>query len=229
MRDNKIGQNVRMYRDVLIRESAIGDNSLVGDDSFITGCEIEENVIVERRNMLFNSKIGSRTTLGWNNTIRNAEIGKYCSIAWNCTIGGAEHPLHRLTTSFFPVDKTYGVVEDTDFSEIERTYSKPLIIGNDVWIAAGVQVKRGVTIGDGAVLGGGGIFTKDVPPYEIWAGVPAKKIGQRFSDEIIADLMELKWWNWPKDIIKSNIELFRKDMTLAALNDIKERLIIAQL
>ena len=142
MKDNQFGLNVRIYKDVLIRESSIGDNSLVGDDGFITGCEIGENVIVERRNMLFNSRIGTRTTLGWNNTIRNAEIGKYCSIAWNCTIGGAEHPLHRLTTSFFPFDKTYGIIDETDCSEIENTYSKPLCIGNDVWIAAGVQVLR---------------------------------------------------------------------------------------
>lgn len=224
MKDNQFGQNVRTYRDVLIRESAIGANTLVGDDSFITGCEIGENVIVERRNMLFNSKIGSRTTLGWNNTIRNAEIGKFCSVAWNCTIGGAEHPLHRLTTSFFPFDKSYGIVEETDLSEIEWAYSEPLIVGNDVWIAAGVQVKRGVSVGDGAVLGGGGIFTKDVPPYEIWAGVPAKKIGQRFSDEIIADLMELKWWDLPKEIIANSIKLFRKDITPDLLKEIKERI-----
>lgn len=161
MNNNQFGQNVRTYRDVLIRESRIGDNSLVGDDSFITGCEIGENVIVERRNMLFNCKIGSRTTLGWNNTIRNAEIGKFCSVAWNCSIGGAEHPLHRLTTSFFPFDKTYGIVDDTDVSEIEETYSLPLIIGNDVWVAAGVQIMRGISVGDGAVLGGGGHFYKE--------------------------------------------------------------------
>lgn len=224
MNNNQFGKNVRTYRDVLIRESRIGDNSLVGDDSFITGCEIGENVIVERRNMLFNCKIGSRTTLGWNNTIRNAEIGKFCSVAWNCSIGGAEHPLHRLTTSFFPFDKTYGIVDDTDVSEIEESYSQPLIIGNDVWVAAGVQIIRGISVGDGAVLGGGGIFTKNVPPYEIWAGVPAKKIGQRFSDEIIADLMDLKWWNLPIEMIQTIIDSFRKDITSSALNEIKLRL-----
>lgn len=224
MKDNQIGQNVRIYRDVLIRESKIGDNSLVGDDCFITGCEIGKNVIVERRNLLFNSMIGSRTTLGWNNTIRNAEIGKFCSVAWNCTIGGAQHPLHRLTTSFFPFDKTYGIVNETELSEIEGAYSKPIIIGNDVWIAAGVQVLRGVNVGDGAVLGGGTIVTKDVPPYEIWAGVPAKKIGQRFSDVIIAELMEIKWWDLPIDDIKDNIDLFRKDIDMDFISELKSRL-----
>lgn len=108
--------------------------------------------------------------------------------------------------------------------EIEGTYSKPVIIGNDVWVAAGVQVLRGVIIGDGAVLGGGGIFTKDVLPYEIWAGVPAKKIGQRFSDEIIAELMELKWWNLPIDVIKDNIDWFRKDIDMNFISELKSRL-----
>ena len=73
-------------------------------------------------------------------------------------------------------------------------------------------------------LEGGGIFTKDVPPYEIWAGVPAKKIGQRFPDEIIAELMDIKWWSLPKEVIANNIDLFRKEISLDLLNEIKERL-----
>lgn len=224
MNENKIGLNVRTFRNVVIRNSELCDNVLVADDSFISGCKIEENVVVERRSMLFNSRIGAYSTLGWNDVVRNAEIGKYCSIAWNCTIGGAEHFLHRLSTSFFPFDKSYGIVEDTDMSEIEGTYSKSVNIGNDVWIAAGAQVLRGVTIGDGAVLGGGGTFTKNVPPYEIWAGVPARKIGQRFSDEIISELMELNWWNLPKEVIADNIDLFRKDITPELLTELKERI-----
>lgn len=152
--DNQIGKNVRTYRDVLIMSSHLGDNVVVADDVFITCCIIDENVLVERRGMLFNTKIGAYTTTGWNNTIRNAEIGKFCSIAWNCTIGGAEHPLHRLSTSFFPFDKTYGIVDENG-KDLEEAYVKPLSIGNDVWIAAGAQVLRGVKVGDSAVLGGG--------------------------------------------------------------------------
>lgn len=223
MSNNKIGLNVRTYRDVIIRDSEICDNVLVADDAFITRCVIEENVVVERRSMLFNSRIGAYTTLGWNDVVRNAEIGKYCSLAWNCTVGGAEHYLHRLSTSFFPLEKRYGII-DEDIVDAEDPYAKPVEIGNDVWIAAGVQVLRGVKIGDGAVLGGGTIVTKDVPPYEIWAGVPAKKIGQRFSDEIISDLMEIRWWDLPVNIIKQNIELFRKDIDKGTIAQLKSLL-----
>ena len=70
-------------------------------------------------------------------------------------------------------------------------------------------------------LGGGTIVTKDVPPYEIWAGVPARKIGQRFPDEIISDLMEIRWWNLPVDVIKENIDLFRKDLDKNTILEIK--------
>jgi len=222
MKENIIGQNVRTFRNVIIRESEICDNVIVGDDTFISGSHIGENVIVDRRNMIFNSIIGAYCSIGWNVVIRNAEIGKYCSLAWNCTIGGAEHFMHRLTTSFFPFEKRYGVIsEDTD--QAGDPYAQSLVIGNDVWIAAGVQVLRGVTVGDGAVLGGGAIVTKNIPPYEIWAGVPAKKIGQRFSDELISDLLDLKWWNLPVNVIKENIDLFRSDIDLDTIKEIRNR------
>lgn len=221
---NNMGQNVKTYRNVIIRDSEIGSNVVLGDDSFISGSIIGDNVVVERRNMLFNSRIGSYCSVGVNGMIRYAKIGKYCSIAWNSSIGGTEHHIHRLTTSFFPFDKTYGIVDQNKLEDLELAYSKPVTVGNDVWIAAGTQVLRGVNVGDGAVLGGGTIVTKDVPPYEIWAGVPAKKIGQRFSDEIIAELMEIKWWDLPIDDIKDNIDLFRKDIDMDFISELKYRL-----
>lgn len=224
MNDNRIGLNVRTYRNVVIRNSVICNNVLIGDDAFIKESTIEENTTIERRNMIFNSAIGAYCSVGVNDVIRYARIGKYCSIAWNCSIGGTEHYMKRLSTSFFPFDKSYGIVEDTDMSEIEGTYSKSVNIGNDVWIAAGAQVLRGVTIGDGAVLGGGGIFTKNVPPYEIWAGVPARKIGQRFSDEIISELLDIKWWNLPIEVIKDNIDLFRRDIDMSFVSELKSQL-----
>lgn len=89
-----------------------------------------------------------------------------------------------------------------------------MFIGNDVWISANSVITRGVTIGDGAVIGAGAVVTHNVPPYEIWAGVTAKKIGQRFSDEIITELLQLKWWDMPVEFIKDNIEFFQKEIKL---------------
>lgn len=154
MSENKFGRNVRTFRDVIIRNSEIGDNVLIADDSFITGCKIDDNVIIERRNMLFDSHLGAYSGTGYNDVIKNAEIGKFCSLSWNCTIGGDEHFLHRLTTSFFPLHPRSGFADEV-MPDIEQSVAKPLTIGDDVWIAASVQIMRGLSVGCGAVLGGG--------------------------------------------------------------------------
>ena len=96
-----------------------------------------------------------------------------------------------------------------------------------MWIAANVCVMRGVTISDGAVVGAGAVVTHDVGPYEIWVGVPARKIGQRFSDEMIAELMELKWWDLPREILAQNIAVFQDDnLTLEKIRDLKHKVCI---
>ena len=224
MRENKFGTNILTFRDVIIRGSELGDNVIVGDDAFVSGSKVEADVLVERRTMLFNSEIGAHTSIGWNTVVRNTSVGKYCSIAWNCSIGGAEHPLHKLSTSLFPVEKSYGIIGEDCSEPEDELYAKALEIGNDVWLAAGVQVLRGVTIGSGAVVGGGATVTKSVPPYEIWAGVPARKIGQRFSDKVISELLRINWWNLPEDVIKENIDLFRRDIDDGLLKELKSRL-----
>ena len=89
----------------------------------------------------------------------------------------------------------------------ETSHNELCIIGNDVWIAAGVNILHKVKIGNGAVIGAGAVVTKDIPPYAIAAGVPAKVIKYRFDEEFIAELERIKWWNWPRDLIMKNIDL----------------------
>ena len=103
-------------------------------------------------------------------------------------------------------------------------FQKPLLLGNDVWIGANAVVMRGVQVGDGAVIGGGAVVTHDVSPYEIWAGCPARKIGQRFSDEIIAELMEIQWWNLPDDVIRQSIAYFKGDVTQEVLSEFRQKI-----
>ena len=81
-----------------------------------------------------------------------------------------------------------------------------IVVGNDVWIGYEAVILAGVTIGDGAVIGARAVVTKDVPPYTIVGGVPARPIRKRFSDENIARLLELKWWDWPEERIAANLE-----------------------
>ena len=151
-------------------------------------------------------------------------IGRYCSINGSARIMN-NHPLECVTTHPFldyPMfmnwenylqrketlaDKgTYYDNAQYENSPIRKNPS--VIIGNDVWIGANVVVLPGVTIGDGAVLAAGAVVTKDVPPYTIVGGNPAKIIKKRFDDEVIDAMLSIKWWEWEHDKIEDNIELF---------------------
>mgnify|MGYP004711956883 CR=1 FL=1 len=152
------------------------------------------------------------------------EIGRYCSI--NCTARiWNNHPIECITTHpmldyrmFYPRNKQekrrkyvekYGkYFNNVDYENSMIRNNKPIKIGNDVWIGANVVILPGVTIGDGAVLAAGAIVNKNVEPYEIVGGVPAKPIKKRFTDDVIEKLLEIKWWEWSIDEIEENIELF---------------------
>lgn len=133
-------------------------------------------------------------------------IGKFCSIAcgakfiFNC----ANHTLKSLSTYTFPL-----FFEEWDLpkSEVASAWDNKgdIVIGNDVWIGYDAVIMAGVNIGDGAIIGTRAVVTKDVEPFSIVGGVPAKEIRKRFSPEIITKLMELKWWNWSEDKIKKYI------------------------
>ncbi len=135
----------------------------------------------------------------------NLHIGKFCSIADEVTIFlGGNHRTDWITT--YPFN-----VLNNEFPEAKDISGHPatkgnVIIGNDVWIGYKATIMSGVTIGDGAVIGACSVVTKDVKPYEIVAGNPAKVIRKRFSDEIIIQLLKIAWWNWPIEKIKAEIE-----------------------
>ncbi|HPT21167.1 MAG TPA: CatB-related O-acetyltransferase [Bacteroidales bacterium] len=132
-------------------------------------------------------------------------IGKFCSIACGAKFlfNGANHTLNSLSTYPFPVlagewDLQVHVTEAWD-------NKGDIIIGNDVWIGFEAVIMAGVTIGDGAIIGSRAVVTKDVEPYSIIGGVPAKLIRKRFSDEKIKELLQMKWWNWNEEKIRQKL------------------------
>lgn len=133
-------------------------------------------------------------------------IGKFCSIACGAKFifTSANHKLGSLSTYPFPL---FFEEWDLDKSNVTDAWDNKgaIVIGNDVWVGYEAVIMQGVTIGDGAIVGTRAVVTKDVPPYTIVGGVPAKPIRKRFSDEVIAQLLEIKWWDWPYDKIKENI------------------------
>lgn len=124
------------------------------------------------------------------------KVGRYCSIGKNCEIGAWEHPLGRLSTSSISYSLAYHFPDHGGvFPQVPLERPLTTMIGNDVWVGSGAIIRRGVTIGDGAVIAAGAFVSRDVGPYEIFGGTPAKLIRLRFEPEIVRALMALKWWD----------------------------------
>lgn len=140
------------------------------------------------------------------------KIGAFCSIAKTVNIAKGNHPTNYISTHpFFYLHNFGHFVERDRNGLLTDINNKKVIIGNDVWIGTNVTILPSVTVGDGAVIGAGSVVTKDVPSYSIVAGVPAKVIRYRFSEEHIEQLLNIQWWNWTDDVIKERISFFSEN------------------
>lgn len=184
--------------------------------------QLDKSVVVYRGAKIKGSLVGRHSYIGNNTDVENAEIGSFCSIADHCRIGMASHTLNKLSTSPIFTLKVNGCQEQWADKDTEDTKHERTILGNDVWIGSHVLVKGGVHIGNGACVAAGAVVVKDVPPYAIVGGVPAKVIRYRFPEDVIAQLEKLKWWNLPDEELKEHIAVFQKEnMSVEDLEKLK--------
>lgn len=166
-----------------------------------------QDSVVERRAAIckgvrfYRSRIGKYSYVGNNTFITNTHIGNFTSISGECYIGGTSHPIHWVSTS--SVFHKWKNILHKNFSDFEYDIFQETQIGNDVWIGQGAKIKAGVKIHDGAVIGMGSVVTKNVGPYEVWGGNPAKCIKKRFDEDTIERLLAKEWWNWGDSAIQS--------------------------
>ena len=134
-------------------------------------------------------------------------IGKFCSIACGAKFlfNSANHKMASLSTYTFPLFfEEWGLKKENVAHAWDQ--KGDIMIGNDVWIGYEAVILSGVTIGDGAVIGCRAVVTKDIPPYTIVGGIPAKPIRKRFDEETIKELQKIKWWDWPEEKITEKIQ-----------------------
>ena len=206
----RTGDKQTVYLNAVIKDPqiAVGNYTIYNDF-------VADPLLFEKNNVLYHYPIHRERLI----------IGKFCSIAcgtkflFNC----ANHTLKSLSTYTFPL-----FYEEWELEKSNTTTAwdnkGDIVIGNDVWIGYEAVIMAGVHIGDGAIIAARAVVTKDVPPYTIVGGTPAKEIRKRFDAEVIQQLLILKWWNWSTDKIRQCLPYIAEGKMDELLTRNKERL-----
>lgn len=199
----RTGDKQTVYLKNVITDPAItvGDYTMYNDF-------VNDPVGFEKNNVLYHYPINRDRLI----------IGKFCSIACGAKFlfNSANHTLSSLSTYPFPLFFEEWGLEKRNVAE-SWDNKGDIVLGNDVWIGYEAVIMAGVTIGDGAIIGARAVVTKDVPPYMVAGGIPAKPIKKRYPEETIAALSELKWWDWPENRIAQNLHAIQAGQ----LNELK--------
>ncbi|PJF48373.1 MAG: acetyltransferase [Candidatus Thermofonsia Clade 3 bacterium] len=186
-----------------------------------------ERPTIHPSSFVLDSRLGSWTDIGPNCSIIEsvfddysyaadnvsiiyAQIGKFCSIASHVRINPGNHPMDRVTQHHCTYRRVeYGFAETDDEAFFDWRRAHRWVVGHDVWIGHAAVVMPGVSIGIGAVVGAGAVVTKDVGPYEVVVGVPARRIRKRFDDAVIERLMRIAWWDWDRPTLEARFDDLR--------------------
>lgn len=196
---------VRYFRNVKLMRAVVGVS--IGRNASVVGSSLSEYVAIGDDVSLVNCKIGRCTYLSKGGVVAYTEIGKFCSIGPDLRVGLGRHPTSWVSTHpiFYSDLAQCGVVFRalSIFEEQRLT-----IVGNDVWIGARVTIMDGVKIGDGAIIAAGAVVTRDVAPYSVVAGVPARHIRFRCDPVLVEKIQAIAWWDWPLTELEGAADMF---------------------
>lgn len=202
-----------------IIDSDIALSADIDSDATVINSKVGERCNIYKNCSLCYSSLGDLSYLSSNTRVYSSEIGRYSSISWNVSIGPANHDPNRICSHSMLFTKRFGMTDNKFYNQ----YGNKCIIGTDVWIGCGVTIMRGVTIGDGAVIGANSVITKDVAPYSVVGGIN-RFIRWRFDKDIRERLLEMKWWNYPLEVVKDNIDILALEPTLPILDIFEKKL-----
>lgn len=202
LKGNRLGDHTIVGRKSRVGRSTLGSRCTLEAEVELYNSTLADHVQLQRRSCVTDVNIGRYTYVGRNAYLNLATIGAFSSIGPAVLLGLGEHPIDFTSTSpaFYSTRRQCGETFAPADVFPER---RPIIVGNDVWIGARAFIRDGVTIGDGAIVAAGAVVTRDVPPYAIVGGTPAKLIRLRFDESVIARLLAIAWWNWNDERLRA--------------------------
>jgi phosphonate metabolism protein (transferase hexapeptide repeat family) len=189
----------------------LGVEPLVHEGAMVRGCTLGRYTEIGTRASVVESELGDYSYISNDTDVIYSGIGKFCSIAAHVRINPGNHPMERASQSHFTYRASRyfpGETDEAEFFDWRRSHA--LTIGHDVWIGHGAVVLAGRSIGTGAVLAAGAIVTKDVAPYTVVGGNPARPIRARFPAKIADALVDLAWWDWSHERLHAALPDFRQ-------------------
>jgi hypothetical protein len=186
----RLGEDPWVHETSRIQDSTLGPWTAIG-----ANCSIVE------------STFGDYSYAAGDVAIIYSEVGKFCSIASHVRLNPGNHPMQRVTQHHMTYRRAqYGFGEVNDEAFFDWRRADKVTIGHDVWLGHGVIVLPGVSIGTGAVVGAGAVVTKDIEPYTIAVGVPAKPLRTRFPADVVEKLLRIGWWDWPRELLEERLD-----------------------
>ncbi|MDP4177126.1 MAG: CatB-related O-acetyltransferase [Bacillota bacterium] len=184
-------------KETIYLKSVITNPNIIIGDYTIYNDFVTDPTKFEQNNVLYHYPVNNDKLI----------VGKYCSIACGVKFmfTSGNHKITSLSTYPFPIFYEEWKLNGCDITNAWDN-NGDIVIGNDVWIGYEAVIMQGVHIGDGAIIGTRAVVTKDVPPYTIVGGIPAKEIRKRFPEDVIAKLIKLKWWNWDDVTVEKNLQ-----------------------